>query len=175
MEVLTLAIAALGLLIACLSFGWQIASWLLDGRRIKLVLKHGALGREGAVLGEIKRDGRPHDLSKYRREGFDGADVLAVTVINIGRAPVVVERYSVLLEGTGISFTPMGEAIGASLPHELQPGRSETWYAKMDIVRDLISSAAAIDVHGHAISMTVELGTGVTKKTHNKLRLKWMN
>ncbi len=47
MEVLTLAIAVLGLLIACLSFGWQIASWLLDGRRAKLVLKNGAMGRGG--------------------------------------------------------------------------------------------------------------------------------
>ena len=30
MDVLTFTIAALGLLIACLSFGSQIASWLLD-------------------------------------------------------------------------------------------------------------------------------------------------
>lgn len=88
MEVLTLAIAALGLLIACLSFGWQIASWLLDGGQVKLVLKHGAMGRGGAALGEVKRDGRPPDLSQARGEGFTGVDVLAVTVINIGRAPV---------------------------------------------------------------------------------------
>jgi len=170
-DVLTLAIAALSLLIACLSLGWQIASWLLDGRRVKLVLKHGAMGRGGAALGEIKRDGRPRDLSQVLGEGFTGTDVLAVTVINIGRAPVVVERYSVVLEGAGLSFTPMGDAIGASLPHELQPGRSETWYAEMGSVRALVSSAAAIDVHGHSISMTVELGTGHTKKTPTRLRI----
>lgn len=171
MAVLTLAIAALGLLIACLSFGWQIASWLLDGRRVKLVLKHGAMGRGGAALGNIKRDGRPLDLSKVRGEGFTDTDVLAVTVINIGRSPVVIERYSVVLEGAGLSFTPMGDAIGASLPHELQPGRSETWYAEMDSVRALVSSAAAIEVHGREISMTVELGTGQMKKTPTKLRV----
>lgn len=95
-----------------------------------------------------------------------------MTVINIGRAPVVIERYSVVLEGAGPSFTPMGDAIGASLPHELQPGRSETWYAEMESVRALVSSAAAIDEHGHAISMTVELGIGHMKKTPTKLRVR---
>lgn len=172
MEILTLAIAALGLLVACLSFGWQIASWLLDGRRVKLVLKHGAMGRGGAALGTIKRDGRASDLTQVRGEGFTGTDVLAVTVINVGRAPVVIERYSVVLDGTGLSFTPMGDAIGESLPHELQPGRSGRWYAEIDSVRALISSADAIDVHGSAVSMTVELGTGQTKKTPTSLRIR---
>jgi hypothetical protein len=95
-----------------------------------------------------------------RGEGFTGTDVLAVTVVNISRAPVVIERYSVVLEGSGLSFMPMGDAIGASLPYELQAGRSEIWCATIQPVRALVSSAEAIDVHGRAISMTVDLGSG---------------
>lgn len=171
MAELTLAIAALSLVIACLSLGWQIASWLLDGRRVKLVLKHGARGHAGAALGPVGRDGAPRDLRNVRAQGFVDTEVLAVTVINVGRAPVVVERYAVVHESSGMSFSPLADAIGVNLPFELGPGRSETWYADMDDVRALNHAAAAIDRRGGTVRMTVDLGTGDTKKTRERMRL----
>lgn len=125
-----------GLLVACLSFGvaalslgWQIAVWSLDGRRVRLSLTHGAMGRGGAATGKVARDGRPADLDRVRAEGFTGREVIGVSVTNLGRAPVRVDRYSCELVHGGLSYTPIGDAIGPPLPFRLAPGETETWYA----------------------------------------------
>ena len=171
MEIAAFVIGCLGFLIAALALGWQIASWALDGRRVKVTLKHGAMGRGGSVVGPVLRSGDPRDLSSVRAEGFLGMEVLGITVANVGRMPVTVRRYSVHAVGAGFAFTPMGEAIGPDLPYRLEPGDSETWYAEMQSARALLSSIRSIGRQASRVYMTVELGTGEERRTPTSLRV----
>lgn len=82
-----------GAVMAVLSLGWHITAWALEGRRVRVVLKHGATGRGGVVLGSVDGSGNPRDLGSLREEGFTGPEVLGITVTNIGRAPVTISRY----------------------------------------------------------------------------------
>ena len=166
MDIAAFSIACLGLFIAVLSLGWQVASWALEGRRVRVVLKHGAMGPGGSVSGPVECSGRPRDLSAVRAEGFTGTEVLGVTVTNIGRAPVTVSKYSANLVKAGFSFSPIGNRIGPELPFRLPPGESETWYAHA-----LASATATVKRHCGKVSMSVELGTGDVKTTARFLRV----
>lgn len=164
-EILTLTISALALLVAALSAGWQFASYALEGRRIKLTLVHGAMGRAGFVVGPVGRGGQPRDLRSVRADGFVGTEVLGVTATNVGRAPVTITQYSVALRRGGFSFRPVGDRIGPELPYRLQPGESETWYAEMQSARALVFASAAVKQVSRSVRMTVTLGTGDEKVT----------
>lgn len=170
MDIAALLIACFAAVIAALSFGWQIATWALEGRRVRLVLKHGARGHRGAALGSVKRSGSPVNLQAVRAEGFTDMEVLGVTVTNVGRVPVTVSKYSVAVVGSGLSYTPLGSQIGPELPLRIEAGESETWYADMQDVRALVESAASINKAGRRrVRMTVELGTGDVKRTRRRL------
>lgn len=169
MDIAAFVIACLGFFVAALGLGWQIASWALDGRRVRVRLKHGAMGRGGAVAGSVPRSGEPRDIASVRAEGFTGREVIGIEVTNIGRLPVTVRKYSVHAQGTGFAFTPMGEAIGPTMPFRLEPGDSETWYAEMDSARALVESVKAIGRSARRVSMTAELGTGEERRTPTSL------
>lgn len=159
-------VAALGLMVASLSFGWQITSWIMDGRRVRVRLLHGAMGHHGVAVGKVSRDRQPRDVNAVIAEGFTGEEIIGIAVTNVGRAPVRIDKYAVALARGGMSFIPIGDAIGPDLPFRLPPGETETWYARADDARRLISATRSI---GHAASsdvyMSVELGTGDVRKT----------
>lgn len=172
-DIATLVIACFGAVMAVLSLGWQIAAWALEGRRVRVVLKHGAIGRGGIVAGSVDGSGKPRDLRSHREQGFTGPEVLGITATNMGRAPVTISRYSATLIGGRLSFTPAGDQIiGPDLPFRLQPGESESWYVEMNTVHAVVDAAAAVDkASSRGVAMTVELGTGDTKKTRHHIRV----
>jgi hypothetical protein len=165
-----LVLAVLSFIASGLSVGWQIASWMMDGRRVRVSLLHGASGPVGSAVGKVGRNRRPRNLASVRAEGFTGNEVVGIAVTNIGRAPLRVDRYGVRLVKGGFSFYPIGEAVGPTLPFRLPPGETETWYANVDDARALVASARAI---GHKvpaeIRMEIELGTGDWKRTRRSL------
>ncbi len=168
MDVAAFVVACLGFLIAALALGWQIASWVMDGRRVSLRLLHGIAGRSGFAVGPVARDGAPRDISSLVQEGFRGPEVVGIEVTNIGRLPVKVTGYGVQAVGTEWSFNPIGDAIGATLPHWLQPGDSETWYATGDDARRIMEAPSKRTPKG--VRMYANLGTGETKPTRRVLR-----
>lgn len=169
MNILTLLIAALGLVVASLSLGWQLASYILDGRRIRVTLLHGTMGAHGLVVGPVGRDGKPKDLTRIRAEGFDGLEVVGVTATNVGRAPATISRYSVQLKRGGFSYTPVGDKIGPDFPYRLEPGESAAWYSAMQDARALVAASSTVTKVSHDVRMAVELGTGDTIKTRRVL------
>jgi len=168
----SLLIACLSLLIGALALGWQVAAWALDGRRVRVVLLHGASGMAGAAVGKVGRNGRPVDLSQVRAEGFTGEEVIGISVTNIGRSPVRVDRYSVELTRGGMSFSPIGDAVGPELPFRLPPGESETWYARhSDALRLLHSMRSIGRAPSRTVRMSVQLGTGDIRRTRRVLEI----
>ncbi|WP_156794808.1 phosphoribosylamine--glycine ligase [Curtobacterium sp. BH-2-1-1] len=167
-----LIVSALSLLTGAAALGWQISSWHYDGRRVRVRLLHGGIGTATAVVGKVGRDGRPKDLSSAIDQGLVAREVIGIAVTNVGRAPVRIDRYSLHPVGGPVSLTPHGDAVGPELPFRLPPGETETWYAYADDARRLTHSAHSI---GHITSrrfyMSVELGTGDTKRTKREVRI----
>ena len=69
MDIAAFVVACFGFLVATLSLGWQIASWALDGRRVKVTLKHCAMGRCGVVVGPVLRSGANALIESIRAIG----------------------------------------------------------------------------------------------------------
>jgi hypothetical protein len=134
-----------------------------------VTLLHGAMGASGLVVGPISRNGRPNNLSAVRADGFTAKEVVGTTAINIGRASATVARYSLKLDRGGFSFTPIGEAIGPSLPLRLEPGESASWYAEMDSARALVHASSSVRRVSSYVRMTIEMGTGDTITTRKRL------
>lgn len=169
---LGLLLACLSLVIAALSLGWQIAVWTLEGRRVRLTLTHGAMGRGGAVTGKVARNGQPKDLAQVRGEGFTGEELIGIAVTNLGRAPVRIDKYSVRMLDGGMEFSPLGESIGPDLPFRLPPGETETWYARASSARALVYASRGLKPHASArVQMTVQLGTGDVRRTRRHIEL----
>lgn len=167
-----LALSIVGAVTAALSLGWQVASWSLDGRRVRVRLLHGAIGPQGTATGPVGRDGKPRDLKAINLEGFTKKEVIGIAVTNVGRAPVRVDRYEVVLVRGGFSFFPLGNAIGPTLPHRLAPGETEVWLADADDARALIRSTRAIGRGSSSdVRMQVHLGTGDVRRTRRSVVL----
>jgi hypothetical protein len=169
MDVLTLIIAALGLCLAALSLGWQLASYVLEGRRVRVTLLHGSAGPGGFAVGPVGPKNAPNNLNDLIAEGFTTREVLGVRATNIGRVPATVSRYSVALSRGGFAFTPIGDAMGPDLPYRLEPGESATWYADMQDARALVTASRAVASVSRSVRMTVELGTGDKITTKRRL------
>lgn len=171
LAIVAVVLSALSFALACLALGWQVASWLLSGGRVKATLKHGVLGPGSAVTRPVGRSGGLMSLATLHAQGFIGTEVLAVDVANVGRAPVTVARYSGRLLGAGVSFVPVADAMGPALPCRIDPGESQTWYADMAAVRALVATGQELQAGARQVRMAVELGTGKTVETRTAARI----
>jgi hypothetical protein len=166
-----LLISMLSLALAGTSLGWQILQWLLSAGRAKATLLHGIMQGTASYSGPVK-DGKLHDLSSLRRQGFGGEEVVGIRVVNHGRAPVTIGRIVVHARGGRVTLNPVGDLIGAPLPHVLEPGTNENWYvAAADAIRLVTSSREILNDSVSGIYMTAELGTGKVVRTHELLRI----
>lgn len=109
MDTATLSIALFGAVVATLSLGWQVAAWVLEGRRVRVTLRHGLMAHGRSATGAVGRDCKPQDLGILRAQGMDGPEVVAITVTNLGRSPVTISKYSVFLTKGGLSLNLFSE------------------------------------------------------------------
>jgi hypothetical protein len=162
--IVALVFALIGTSLSILGIGWQIASWVLNGRRIKVKMLHGLAGRGGfaTMKSETSLSSGVSKLAVMRKQGFKGPEVLGIEVINVGRIPVT--GYAVACDG-GFSYSPIGQVLGKPLPCRIEPGETETWYTEAADARTLVSSLPAIGRTASRIWMTAKLGTGQVKRT----------
>lgn len=172
MAVAAFVVSCVGLIVAALALGWQIASWLLDGRRVRVSLVYGLHAGHGAYTAKIKRGGALPDVERIRRQGYDGKAVLGIVVTNVGRATVRIQNYSLGLASGGWSVTPVADGIGPALPFRLPAGESETWYVDVADAPALLAAARTVHpgIRGR-FRMSVELGTGDVKATRASARI----
>ena len=166
-------IASLSFVVSGLSLGWQIAIWLMNGARIRVNLKSGVIGRGTVVISDVDRNGRLREMTSMRSQGWDGPDVLAIEVTNVGRQRAKVVRYG-LHQGKklpSVSYTEPGD-FNPSLPEWIEPGESTTWYAELqDAVALVRATDASNRVSMGRVHMYVELGTGKKLITRNAARV----
>jgi hypothetical protein len=173
MDVAAFAVACLSLLIGALALGWQFASWRLDGPRARATLQHGVLGRGGAAAGPVGRRGILHDLSPMREQGWNGPEVVAIEVVNVGRAKLKITGFGIQLVRGGFNLGyPQGNAWSPQLPSWLEPGERATWYAELDDATALISTTkTTLQRDASGVKMYAELGTGRRVITPQALRV----
>jgi hypothetical protein len=135
MNVASLVLGICGVVLASLSLGWQAATYVLTGGRVKVRLRVGGLGDGGIVIAP------PNSLNanwwEYLASQGYPRPIVAVTVANVGRQPVTVARWG-LKSGLGMSMYPAADSIGRRLPHRLEVGESETWAVDAAPVRAFI-------------------------------------
>lgn len=169
-ETAALIVSAVSLLVAGLSLGWQVAQWLLSAARPKAKLMHGVVDGSGAYVGPVGRSGARLNVQQLRPQGIAGPEVIGIQVTNHGRAPLVVERVTVHTRGGQMTFMPVGDLIGPTLPQTIEPGANQSWYTDLDRANALASSSREVlkeQVTG--VYMTALLGTGKTIKTPRSL------
>lgn len=164
---LAIAIAILSIIIAALALGWQIATWALNGPRLRTTLQHGVLGRGSAVVSTVGRGNKLRDMSSMRAQGWDGPDVIAIAVTNHGRLRAKVTKFGIRLKRGGMSAQyPEGNAWSPELPHWLEPGESATWYAELQDAKALVyATRQSLSANAGGVFMTIEIGTGKTLRT----------
>lgn len=165
-------LASLAFLISCASFvvagmslGWQVLEWLLSAGRAKGVLLYGVQGRGGVVTKDVIRSETPPDQSVARSQGFLGPEIVGIRIVNVGRAPIVVEKIEVCLRGVGMAFRPMGDLIGEELPCSIPPGANSSWYTPWANGLAITSAAKAEGHSPRGVYLKATLGTGASEST----------
>lgn len=138
-----LVVGICGVVLASLSLGWQAASYVLSGGRIKVRLLVGAVGNGAMVTGPVDSM-TPGWFEGLAAQGFS-QPIVAVSVANVGRQPVKVARWG-LESGLGMSLHPSANGIGPSLPHRLDVGDAATWAVEMATVRVFFEIANEVSV-----------------------------
>jgi hypothetical protein len=96
LDIVTLVVAIVGLALAALSLGWQAATFVLSGSRVRVTLRRGAVRRG---FGETVRVSFPEHATERevlvaRKQGFT-EDVAVAEVRNRGRLAISVEDVSI--------------------------------------------------------------------------------
>jgi hypothetical protein len=160
------ALSIIALVMSALSLGWQAATFVLTGGRVKVELRVGAMhaGSWGMIHAPV--DAVEHTWSDMQLEQGYVDRVIVVLVRNVGRLPVSVMEWSVKAEPTGASFRPVGQSIGPDLPYRMDPGTTETWAVRLSEVAGPIEAtkkafgATALRLRGQ-----VGLGNGKSVTT----------
>jgi hypothetical protein len=125
MQTATLVIAVVGVALATLSLGWQAATFLLSGPRVKVFLAQGYRGPGGVMLAPIETysDGG----AAIARMGFT-EHVLAVHAVNRGRLPASITNWTVRFSN-GATYMNPTDTLNPKLPYRLEAHADATWYA----------------------------------------------
>jgi hypothetical protein len=171
-QVATFVIAVLGLVVSVVNATWSVAQWKLNGARPAVELIVGAVAADGSGLVSmpVRAVGGPN-FAQLARQGFT-QPVVGVTVTNSGRLPVRVQRWALQCGRPGMSYVPLGESIGPSLPYVLEAGAQETWVVDLQVATRLSSLTAATTAKApEPVTATVELAAGESLKTKQSLRV----
>lgn len=171
MTIATLAIAVLGVLLSALSLGWQAATFVLTGGRVRAELRAGGIDPGGGMVTGPAKDMSLRQANELKAQGFT-RPVVAVQVRNVGRLPVVITGWSLVTEPGGVGFHPMADSIGPPLDHRLEAGAPAIWAVDGGAAQRLVRvTAEALNVPPDRIRLRgrVSLGTGRNVDTRETL------
>ncbi|BBZ22913.1 hypothetical protein MHIB_13310 [Mycolicibacter hiberniae] len=145
MTVAALVLGIIGTVLAAASLGWNVAQYLLSGARPKLRPIVGTDYGGSTVPFEATTDVRPNLGQLETQLDSDPRDrVLGVTVVNKGRADLVITRWSFRSEPSGAEFQPPADPGCPHLPCTVPPGGETTLFTKLDRVRFLVAAGEVV-------------------------------
>ena len=138
LDITTLVIAVIGLAAALLSLGWQVASWLLSGPRVRAGISPGIVTMS---------------------DGTIGPPCITVEARNVGRAEASLVMWGFRLPdgGTFVPAMSPGTWWGPSLPVTLAGGHATTWLVNIESLVEARAQAGFAEVDIRAV---VSLGSG---------------
>jgi hypothetical protein len=164
-DVVTLVLASVGLGLALASLGWQAATFVLSGSRVRVELLLGAAdpatlrtGRGMLVTYPLDK-WTPDTVALHVGQGMT-EPLLFVEARNVGRMPATVEKITAYLTN-GVGLEPTMHAH-APLPFRLEPGSSEKWWVSAAMVRAAVPASQPDRMRVH---IAVRLGTGKIVRT----------
>lgn len=167
LDIITLILASVGVALAALSLGWQAATFVLSGSRVRATLRLGALRRE---LGQVARMTGPLDMTveagaSMVAQGFT-EPVLVAEVRNRGRLTVSVDDVTAMTKD-GWGFSRAADPDNPTLPYRLEPGEKQTWHVELRPLQLLVNQ----DGKSRDARMHVSLGTGKVIRTKSSFRI----
>lgn len=118
--------------------------------------RHGFAGRGGVV--SKAQIVSPAEAQRYIAQGY-GQAVFGAVVRNVGALPIVVTKWSVVM-ARGWEFSPVGESIGPSLPHQIPAGGSQDWWVPVEVIVTAANAAQSVGADLQPVQVVVECGDG---------------
>ncbi|MFJ7230115.1 hypothetical protein ACIQVF_11280 [Streptomyces tendae] len=136
----SLIISIIALCVSISNVTWQVARYLLEGPRIRVHMKVGALGRGGLISVPVEN---VKDLSEtfasFESQGFTQL-VLVVEVANHGRLGVQLLDFGVDVP-RGASVKVVEDVIADTpMPYVLEPHQEGTWSMPFEYVESFARS-----------------------------------
>jgi hypothetical protein len=126
-DTVTTVIAAVGLVLAVLSFGWQAWSFIVSGSRVTVTLRAGM--SDGSKVASLATAPSPEALQMLVAQGLT-KPVYSVHVHNRGRGPTSVRAVELVFsDGGAITHT----GLEPSLPHRLDGESDATWHLEAEL------------------------------------------
>lgn len=173
MPLAAIVLALISLVIAATALGWNIAQFLLGGARPRAHLITGAITAAGLVTWPLNNSS-VEQVDALASQGLHPQRIIGVKVVNHGRAPARVQRWSVTGIGGGIILSPpVANGVGPSLPHDLAAGANAVWV--VDIHAVAAAAAASNEVlnqQTELVRVTAELDTGKTLSSKEAMSFK---
>ena len=148
--------------------GWQAATFLLTGSRLRIDVRHGATDGRNVVTGPPGTQ----SLDLLRAQGLT-QEVMGAEVFNRGRIGVSVTGFRAVTS-RGTRFAPIGSLLGLHLPHRLEPRDSELWFFPLDLVRPDLANIAKAFGHPNPDDLAIEVdsGDGRCRRGKRKVRVR---
>lgn len=157
-QILTFVVAAVGLVFAAASLGWNVAQFHLTGGRPSIDLIRGVLTPTGVITVPLNGNA-DRQLAQLRAEHGYTEQVIGVVVRNTGRTSVRVQRWGISCPGTA-EYWLIGDSLGPTLPASIEGGAQQTWVTPIEPAYALAYASAGIRTDEPAVHGKVELGDG---------------
>lgn len=161
----TLIVAIVALAVSSFSFAWQLAQYALTGARVRLEMVVGASDGQTVVH---QSAGKAFDWNRMAAQGFT-APVVGMTIRNRGRLPISITSWAFPFEtGPSVGLIGLGRLNpGKTLPHRLDAGAAETWFADAGDFSRAAAAWRSIGKEPGRLFATVDLATGKSVRSKN--------
>lgn len=177
MQVASLVIALLALVVSTLALGWQVASFVLSGRRPTAFVSLGggsSADPDTHLVFSLAAKGRKRvpagGLVRVARSGSFDVPLVGVTVVNRGRMAMYVSGISFRWPDKSV-WVP-GEKVRffwTELPCVLEPGQRESWLVDLrTLVGESRRGNRSVDM---SVRAEVSLGDGTVLSPSETLQL----
>jgi hypothetical protein len=168
MTIAAFVLGVIGALLAAASLTWNVVAFLFQGARPKLTPLIGMRYAGGLVHNDATHDVR-ESLASAAAQLSPGPLVIAVKVVNAGRAPFHVAEWAVRCDPSKTSLKQFDSPLGSpAVPCDIAPGASEIFFTELNAAYALAAAGKAAEGKPQRIVLTVSSGgrTYVSKPVH---------